>query len=218
VNVITPESMRKLLKVYFIMGSPNCNQDPQIVLREAIEGGVTLFQLREKGPEALTGNERFEFARKLQAVCKSLEVPFIVNDDVELALLLDADGVHIGQEDESAMAVRSRIGTKILGVSVHTLEEAKKAVTDGADYLGIGPVFPTRSKEDANEVQGTRLIRELREQEMDTPIVGIGGITPFNASSVMESGADGVSVISAISMADSARIAAYKLSKAVYRS
>lgn len=217
-NQITHASMRELLKVYFIMGSSNCEQDPQNVLSKAILGGVTLFQLREKGPQALTDTKRLDFARSLQSICKSYGVPFIVNDDVELALTLDADGVHIGQDDESAKAVRSQIGAKILGVSAHTVEEAKRAIADGANYLGIGPIFPTRSKDDAKEVQGTKLIRILREQRMDIPIVGIGGITPMNARSVIDDGADGVSVISTISMAESAREAARKLKQAVFGS
>jgi thiamine-phosphate pyrophosphorylase len=214
-NQITHASMRELLKVYFIMGSTNCEQDPQKILSDAILGGVTLFQLREKGPQALTDTKRLDFARKLQSICKSYGVPFIVNDDIELALALDADGVHIGQDDESAKVVRSQIGAKILGVSAHTIEEAQRAKADGADYLGIGPIFPTRSKDDAKAVQGTKLIRMLREQGMDIPIVGIGGITPMNARSVIDDGADGVSVISAISMAESASEAARKLKQAV---
>jgi thiamine-phosphate pyrophosphorylase len=214
-NQITHASMRELLKVYFIMGSTNCEQDPQKILSDAILGGVTLFQLREKGPQALTDTKRLDFARKLQSICKSYGVPFIVNDDIELALALDADGVHIGQDDESAKVVRSQIGAKILGVSAHTIEEAQRAKADGADYLGIGPIFPTRSKDDAKAVQGTKLIRMLREQGMDIPIVGIGGITPMNARSVIDDGADGVSVISTISMAESASEAARKLKQAV---
>jgi thiamine-phosphate pyrophosphorylase len=217
-NQITHASMRELLKVYFIMGSTNCEQDPQKILSDAILGGVTLFQLREKGTQALTDTKRLDFARKLQSICKSYGVPFIVNDDVELALTLDADGVHIGQDDESAKVVRSQIGAKILGVSAHTIEEAQRAIADGADYLGVGPIFPTQSKDDAKAVQGTKHIRMLREQGMDIPIVGIGGITPMNARSVIDDGADGVSVISTISMAESAREAARKLKQAVFGS
>jgi thiamine-phosphate pyrophosphorylase len=214
-NRISQTSMRELLKLYFIMGSSNCEQEPQNVLCDAIRGGVTLFQLREKGPQALSETKRLDFARNLQSICKSYGVPFIVNDDVELALALNADGVHIGQDDDSAMVVRSKIGAKILGVSAHTVDEAKRAIADGADYLGIGPIFPTRSKDDAKAVQGTKLIRMLREQGMNIPIVGIGGITPENARFVIDDGADGVSVISAISMAKSAGEKARKLKQAV---
>ncbi|CAM2918491.1 thiamine phosphate synthase [Paenibacillus sediminis] len=212
---ISSEEMRNLLKLYFIMGSVNCKIDPLQVIREAIKGGITLFQFREKGNGALLGEEKYAFAKQVQSVCRQHGIPFIVNDDIDLALSLDADGVHIGQDDESAEVVRQRIGNKILGVSAHTLEEAKLAVSQGADYLGLGPVFPTTSKEDAKAVQGTSLIRLLRDQGMDIPIVGIGGITAHNAKSVVDAGADGVSVISAISLADHVQEAARELKEAV---
>ncbi len=212
---ISSEELRSLLKVYFIMGSVNCKKNPLDVIREAIAGGITMYQFREKGEGALTGPDKVALAGRIQSVCKRHGIPFIVNDDIELALSLDADGVHIGQEDEPADIVRSKIGDKILGVSVHTLAEAERAVRHGADYLGLGPVYPTETKKDAKAVQGTSLIRLLREKGMTVPIVGIGGITPENAKPVIDAGADGVAVITAISLADSAYEAAGKLRKAV---
>ncbi|MEH7417600.1 thiamine phosphate synthase [Neobacillus drentensis] len=197
-------TLKEALKVYFIMGSPNCLKDPAEVLKEAINGGVTLFQFREKGKGALTGTEKYELAKELQSICKQHQIPFIVNDDIELAMELDADGVHIGQEDEPVKVVRKRIGDhKILGVSVHTSEEAETALNDGADYFGIGPIYPTNSKDDAKPVRGTELIEILRQQGFTTPMVGIGGITSENAAAVVKAGADGVSVITAISQAES---------------
>lgn len=207
--------LRDALKIYFIMGSNNCLKDPSKVLEEAIKGGITLFQFREKGENALQGEEKFRLARELQTVCRRHGVPFIVNDDIDLALALDADGVHIGQEDDPVEKVRERIGDKILGVSVHTKEEASTAIKDGADYFGIGPVFQTKTKLDAKEVQGTRLIQELREEGFTVPIVGIGGINAENAASVVEAGADGVSVITAISHAQSHLEAAKALARSV---
>ncbi|WP_110111968.1 thiamine phosphate synthase [Bacillus sp. CGMCC 1.16541] len=199
---VCKKEMSQLLRVYFIMGSNNCHQDPIEVVKQAISGGITLFQFREKGMDSLIGEEKILFAKELQKLCKQYHVPFIVNDDVELAIKLDADGVHIGQDDEQADVVRERIGTdKIVGVSTHTVEEVKKALADGADYVGIGPVFPTSTKEDAKGVQGTTLIEEIRKHDIDVPIVGIGGITEYNAPEVMRAGADGVSVITAISHA-----------------
>lgn len=209
------KSVRDLLKVYFIMGSTNCKADPLYVLKEAIYGGATLFQFREKGEGAYIGEEKMKFAKELQSICKLHGIPFIVNDDVELAIALDADGVHIGQDDESAQLVRQKIGDKILGVSTHNIEEVERAIVEGADYVGIGPVFPTSTKKDARAVQGTTLIQEVREKGIQIPIVGIGGITPENAASVINSGADGVSVITAISLAESPRISANKLKQAV---
>ncbi|PLS07150.1 thiamine phosphate synthase [Neobacillus cucumis] len=198
------KNLSEALKVYFIMGSPNCLKEPADVLNEAIAGGVTIFQFREKGKNALTGAEKYDLARQLQSICREHQIPFIVNDDIELAIELGADGVHIGQEDEPVNVVRERIGdNKILGVSVHTIEEAETALHAGADYFGIGPIYPTSTKDDAKPVRGTELIEILREQGFTIPIVGIGGITSENAAAVVKAGADGVSVITAISHADS---------------
>ncbi|MGJ7909898.1 thiamine phosphate synthase [Neobacillus sp. LXY-1] len=204
------------LKVYFIMGSTNCQEDPQKVLQEAIQGGITLFQFREKGDGALTGLKKYNLAKQLQEICKQNQVPFIVNDDIDLAVALNADGVHIGQDDEDVRTVREKMGDKILGVSVHSLEEAEAALKDGADYFGVGPIFPTTTKEDAKPARGTTVIQELRLMGFTTPIVGIGGITIENAHIVMEAGADGVSVISGISQASSPYKAAMDLKNKVF--
>ncbi|WP_052088144.1 thiamine phosphate synthase [Paenibacillus wynnii] len=196
-------NLSESLKVYFIMGSMNCRKSPEEVLSEAIAGGITMFQFREKGPDALTGDAQFELARRLQQICRLNSVPFIVNDDIDLAIALDADGIHVGQDDEPARSIRQQIGEKkIVGVSAHTLEEAQQAMADGADYLGIGPIYPTTSKDDAKEVQGTKIIEELRDHGLTIPLVGIGGITLTNATPVLTAGADGISVISAIAAAD----------------
>ncbi|WP_318507702.1 thiamine phosphate synthase [Bacillus sp. T3] len=208
---INSEKIRKLLQVYFIVGGNNCYKNPAEVLAEAIAGGVTLFQFREKGTGARLGLEKLELAKELQQICREFSVPFLVNDDVDLALLLDADGVHVGQDDESVESVRQRIGNKILGVSAHSTREAELAIAQGADYLGIGPVFPTTTKEDAREAAGYTLIQDLRKAGFTIPIVGIGGINDKNCASVIEAGADGVSVISAISNAPSFMVAAKEI-------
>lgn len=208
---IHSQKLKELLQVYFIVGSMNCSKKPAEVLAEAIAGGISLFQFREKGTGSLNGAEKIELAYELQNICRENQIPFIVNDDVDLALLLDADGVHIGQEDESIKTVRNRIGDKILGVSAHTIAEAEIAIQNGADYLGLGPVFPTRTKEDAKEAAGFALIQTLRQTGFNIPIVGIGGINHENSASVFQAGADGVAVISAISGADSVREAASKI-------
>ncbi|MCJ7841007.1 thiamine phosphate synthase [Lederbergia sp. NSJ-179] len=189
-----------MLRLYFIMGSTNTQErDPLEVLEKALQGGVTCFQLREKGTKSLKKHEKYLFAEKCQRLCNSYDVPFIVNDDVALALALDADGVHIGQEDESATIVRKQIGPqKILGVSVHNLEEAFLAKEAGANYIGMGPVYATSSKKDAKAPAGTRMIKQVAATCPDLPIVGIGGITEENVGPVLESGAAGVALISAI--------------------
>ncbi|MFB5677979.1 thiamine phosphate synthase [Paenibacillus terreus] len=192
------------------MGSVNCaGRNPVTVLREAIAGGVTMFQFREKGAGSLTGQAAYELARELQAVCREAGVPFIVNDDVDMAAVLGADGIHVGQEDAPAASLRSRLGHEaIVGVSAHSVEEAGRAIADGADYLGVGPMYPTLSKSDARPVQGPLLIQELRSHGITIPLVGIGGITPEKAPPVLAAGADGVSVISAISQAEEPGLAA----------
>lgn len=210
---INPEKMRSLLQVYFIAGSVNCLQDPVRVLEDAIRGGITIFQYREKGEECLETLEKLELGQQLQRICKKNGIPFIVNDDIELALKLDADGVHIGQEDDDASQVREKIRDKILGVSVHSLKEAETAKRAGADYFGVGPIFPTATKKDTRAVQGTSMIEELKD--FGIPIVGIGGINADNADIVMNAGADGVSVITAISQAQDIQEAASRLKEKI---
>jgi len=212
---VSANKMRELLKVYFIMGSVNCKRKPADVLEEAIAGGITLFQYREKGARALTGEEKWRLGKELQAICQKHHIPFIVNDDVDLAIELDADGVHIGQEDEPADLVRKKIGDKILGVSAHTFEEAERAIAQGADYIGVGPIFSTKTKEDAKKAQGPQIISSMRNQDIAIPIVGIGGINSENAGQVVANGADGVAVISAISYADDVKKSAAKLKQTV---
>jgi thiamine-phosphate pyrophosphorylase len=202
------DALRHALKVYFIMGTSNCKNTPIDVLSEAIAGGTTCFQFREKGKNALSGKEKYVLAEELQFLCQQAKIPFIVNDDIDLAIAINADGVHIGQDDESAFSVKEKIKDKILGVSVHNFEEATMAMKAGADYFGVGPIFSTKTKADAKAVQGVKIIQELRAKGMEIPIVGIGGITSENAALVIEGGADGVSVISAISQAENPQKAA----------
>ncbi|OUM99027.1 MAG: thiamine-phosphate diphosphorylase [Paenibacillaceae bacterium ZCTH02-B3] len=204
------------LRLYFVMGTVNCaGRDPQDVLSQAIDGGVTVFQYREKGRGALRRREAFALGERLRMLCLDRGVPFIVNDDLELALVLDADGLHVGQEDLAAETAREKIGGKWLGVSVSSLDEAVRAMRAGADYLGAGPIFDTKTKEDAKPGTGPDLIRRIREAGIDLPVVGIGGINPANAGLVMEAGADGIAVISAISQAPSPAEAARELRRAI---
>lgn len=212
---ISSARMRRLLETYLVIGSPNCKAEPIRVLEEAIAGGVTLVQFREKGPGALHGEPMLRLALQLHEVCRKANVPFIINDNVELALQIGADGVHVGQDDEVADHVRSRIGDMILGVSAYTVEEAEAAIRRGADYLGVGPIFPTISKADAKAPQGTDIISEMRRTGIDLALVGIGGITIDSACEVIRAGADGIAVISAITHADDVRDEVEKLKQAV---
>lgn len=203
---IDSEDMRRLLKLYFIMGSVNCRLSPEDTLTAAADGGITLFQFREKGPSALKGAARLQLGGQLREICRNSGIPFIVNDDLELAAALDADGIHVGQDDLPARLIREQLGEhKIIGVSAHNLTEARQAIADGADYLGVGPVYPTASKDDAQAVRGTTVIEELRQSGLAIPVVGIGGITLENAPPVIRAGADGLSIISAIARAEDIR-------------
>lgn len=202
---------REHLTLYFVMGSVNCHNDPKEVLKEAIAGGITLFQFREKGAGSFIGDEKFKLAKDLQSICKQHNIPFIVNDDVELALELDADGVHIGQEDGDASVVRKKIGSKILGISTHNVKEAKKAKQIGADYIGVGPMYETNTKEDTEEVRGAIVIQEIREAGITLPLVAIGGIKKGLVEPIAKAGADGIAVISAISKASDPKKAANEL-------
>jgi thiamine-phosphate pyrophosphorylase len=212
------EAVRRALQLYLVMGSVNTTRDPVEVLRQAIAGGITLFQFREKGTGALTGEARTALALRLREVCSQHGIPFIVNDDVELAVAVEADGVHVGQDDADAALVRARIGEgRMLGVSAHSALEARLAVQAGADYLGIGPMYPTRSKADAHAVLGPAGMAELRAAGIAVPVVGIGGITPDTAAAVMAAGADGVAVISAIAGAADVHAAAAQLAAILRR-
>jgi len=191
---------REDLELYFIMGTSNVppQEQPIYILEKALQAGITMFQFREKGPHALTGLAYEQFARQCQKLCHHYKVPFIINDDVDLAIRLGADGVHIGQDDLPVSVARKRIGNMILGVSVHCEEELQIAINHQADYVGIGPIFPTSSKSDAQPPCGTSFLQEAHSLHPELPIVAIGGINFTNAHSVFQTGIDGVAVISAI--------------------
>ncbi len=165
------------------------------VIRAAIRGGATVIQLREK--EATT-RQMIELGRALHEITRQAGIPLIVNDRLDVALAIDAEGVHVGQDDMPAAMARQLIGPdKILGVSAGTVAEAVQAERDGADYLGVGDVFGTPTKPDAGPPIGVEGLAEIA-RAVSIPVVGIGGITPDNAAAVIEAGAVGVAVISAV--------------------
>mgnify|MGYP000106702001 FL=1 len=164
----------------------------------ALKGGVTCVQLREK---ELDEAAFLQEAKDICALCRRYHIPFIVNDNVDIAVACGADGIHVGQEDMVAGEVRRRVGdAMILGVSVHTVEEARQAVHDGADYLGLGAVFPTSTKADADQMTSETL-RDICSA-VDVPIVAIGGINRDNLLSLAGSGVDGAALVSAIFSAE----------------
>lgn len=163
-------------------------------LEQAISGGVTLVQLREKNLSTL---EFYELAKQVKALLKPYHIPLMINDRLDIALAVDAEGLHIGQEDLPLPVARQLLGPgKIIGVSASTLTEARLAEQQGADYLGVGAVFPTTTKHDADSVSLAQLKRI--KESIEIPVVAIGGITQENVEQVKATGVDGVAVISAI--------------------
>jgi len=188
------------------------------VLDQAIDGGITLFQFREKN-SGLTLRETVSLGERLRSLCRERNIPFIVNDRADLALLLDADGLHVGQDDLPVRQARRLIGPhRLLGVSAETVEEAEQALREGADYLGVGPIYATATKPDAGKPIGPGAIAEIRQRlSSPLPIVGIGGIDVAGVAEVIRAGADGVAVVSAIAGKPDPRKAAVELRQAVER-
>lgn len=163
-------------------------------VKKAIDGGVTFVQLREK---ELAQEAFYKEALEIQALCREKNIPFVINDNVALAKKIDADGVHVGQEDMEAGDVRSLLGPdKIIGVSAHSVEEALLAEKRGADYLGVGAAFSTNSKKDVSCISH-KTIRDIC-QAVQIPVIAIGGINETNIEELKGTGICGVAVISAI--------------------
>ena len=180
-------------------------------VEQALEGGITCLQLREKN---LDYDAFLKEAIELKKLCYKYDVPFIVNDNVQIALESDADGVHIGQSDMQACDVRKLIGySKILGVSADNLEQAKAAVVNGADYIGLGAVFNTATKDDANNM-GLENLR-LITQSVDIANVAIGGIKLENIPLLKDCNIDGIAVVFAIFASNNITQATASLLKSV---
>lgn len=180
-------------------------------VEEALKGGVTFVQLREKDLD----EERFlEEAREIKELCGRYQVPFVINDNVDIAQAVDADGVHVGQSDMEAGDVGARLGQdKIIGVSAQTVEQALLAESRGADYLGVGAVFATGSKADASEVDHETV--KAICQAVHIPVIAIGGITGENVGALTGTGVCGAAVISAIFAQEDVEEGTRKLKEAV---
>lgn len=167
-------------------------------IEEGIKGGVSVVQIREKTADTL---DFYNLALKVKEITTRYNIPLIINDRVDVALAIDADGVHVGQSDMPCDVTRRLIGPdKILGISAATVEEAKKAEKDGADYIGAGAVFPTSTKADASSVTKEELTKIVKS--INIPVVAIGGINIENADQLKDTGIAGLSVVSAIMSSD----------------
>ena len=189
------DTLRKDLKMYLITDSDILKgRDFYKCIEEGLKAGVTMLQLREKNED---GKKFLEKAMKLRELTRKYNAKFIINDRIDIAMLCDADGVHVEQSDIDAKSVRKLIGEdKILGVSARTVEEAKQAKMDTADYLGIGAMFSTSTKLDAKVVSAETL--ENIKKEVDLPFVLIGGINLNNVEQLKAFNPDGYAIISAI--------------------
>lgn len=167
-------------------------------VESALKGGVTCVQLREKD---LNDDDFLTEALEISALCRRYGIPFFINDNVELAIKCKADGIHVGQEDMSAAQVRQKVGSDMMiGVSVHSVKEALEAAKNGADCLGVGAMFTTSTKMDA-DVLSKEILRDICTA-VDVPVVAIGGISKSNISELSGTGVDGVALVSAIFSAD----------------
>lgn len=197
------------LSLYLVTNNSEDEEKFLNIIEESLKGGVSVVQLREKKAETL---DFYNLALKVKEITQKYNVPLIINDRIDIALAIDADGVHVGQSDMPAKTARSMIGEdKILGVSAANIKEAKKAQRDSADYIGVGAVYPTNTKDNATSVPK----KELKEivKSVDIPVVAIGGITQENAHKLNDCGIDGLSVVSAIMEAKNPKIASENLLK-----
>lgn len=176
-------------------------------VEQAILGGCSLIQLREKQSSS---REFFEMAKRIKAITDRYRVPLIINDRIDIALAVDAAGVHLGQEDIPAKEARRIMGEeKVIGVSARTVELARKAVEDGADYLGVGAMFATSTKGNAKVIEKEKL-KEIRAA-VSIPIVAIGGINHSNAAQLVDIGINGLAVVSSVIGASDIQAAARKM-------
>ncbi|VDG20994.1 thiamine phosphate synthase [Lactobacillus sp.] [Lactiplantibacillus mudanjiangensis] len=188
------------LQVYLVAGTQDVpGRSLVTVVQQALASGITAFQFRDKGASQLTATERLALGRQLKALCTAKGVPFIVDDDVDLALAIGADGIHVGQSDDQIQHVLQRVqGRLFVGLSCSTLTEIQQANRlTGLAYIGSGPIFPTTSKADADPVVGLKQLKQL-VQTARVPIVAIGGITESQLPAIRRTGAAGSAVISMV--------------------
>ena len=205
----TKEEIRNAMLLYAVTDQSWLKENETLldVVTDVLKNGATFLQIREK--DLSEGDFEVE-AEKLKDICREHQVPYVVNDNVDIAMHIDADGVHVGQSDIKGRDIRSMIGNeKILGISAGTVEEAVAAEKAGADYIGVGAVFDTSTKKNARNLSMEKL-KEISES-VSIPVVAIGGISASNIMELINSGVDGVAVVSAIFAAENPGEAAAKL-------
>ena len=200
--------------LYLVTDNKNKTEEKFLnTIEESIKGGVSLVQLREK---KLKHDEFLNIALKVKKLLKKYNVPLIINDNVEIAKEIDADGIHVGQDDLEAKKVRKILGNDIIiGVSAHNIKEAKKAERDGANYIGCGTIFKTYTKSDATLITKDELKNIVNT--VSIPVVYIGGIKEDNIKELKNTGIKGVSVVSAIMESENPKLSSEKLRKEIER-
>lgn len=200
---VNRESLRERLGLYVVTDERTDAQSLVATVRAAVAGGAMSVQLRSKHED---GGRFVEIGLVLRRITSAVGALFFVNDRVDVAILTDADGVHVGQSDISCLDAKQLMGDKLVGVSVATLEQARQAERDGADYLGVGSIYPTTSKPDVDMCSLDELERIAKATQI--PVVAIGGITVERTVEVLRYGADGVAVVSAVMHAQNPQLAA----------
>ncbi|WP_455487995.1 thiamine phosphate synthase [Haemophilus sp.] len=207
------KNIQEILPLYFVAGTQDCrhlDDNPAdnllSVLKQALDGDITCFQFRDKGKFSLENSpdEQRSLAISCRDLCHQYDVPFIVDDNVDLALEIKADGIHVGQNDTPVKTIRAKTNKPlIIGWSINRLDEAKigEEISE-IDYFGVGPIFPTLSKENPSPTLGMEFIQTLRNEGITKPLVAIGGIKLDHVKTLRKYGADGVAVITAITQAN----------------
>ena len=216
------KNIQEILPLYFVAGTQDCRHlgdNPAdnllSVLKQALDGGITCFQFRDKGKFSLENSldEQRSLAISCRDLCRQYDVPFIVDDNVDLALEIEADGIHVGQNDMSVKTIRAKTNKPlIIGWSINRLDEAKigEEISE-IDYFGVGPIFSTQSKENPSPTLGMEFIQTLRNGGITKPLVAIGGIKLEHVKILRKYGADGVAVITAITQANDIKAATLAL-------
>ena len=216
------KNIQEILPLYFVAGTQDClhlGDNPAdnllFVLKQALEGGITCFQFRDKGKFSLENSpdEQRSLAISCRDLCHQYNVPFIVDDNVDLALEIEADGIHVGQSDTPVKTIRAKTNKPlIIGWSINRLDEAKigEEISE-IDYFGVGPIFTTQSKENPSPTLGMEFIQTLRNGGITKPLVAIGGVKLEHVKTLRKYGADGVAVITAITQANDIKAATLAL-------
>lgn len=201
------------LELYVILDESLVTDDPRELLEKVIQGGADAVQYRAK---QLSKRHYYENISSLLPIAKRNSVPLLVNDYLDIALAVSADGIHLGQNDLPCSAARQLVPRHmVLGISTHSPKEASGAAHEGADYVAIGSVFPTTTKENPEAIIGTGMIGTVKEMVGAIPLIAIGGIHAGNAASVIHAGADGIAVASAVLRADDPYLAAKELKEKI---